>query len=220
MARENYPIEKAGWKYLMVLATVTALCYMSSFRTVSALPLFMFIFTAYFFRNPKRRIPRSQKSILSPADGVVLSISTVQEDRFLGGPAVKVSIFLSILNVHVNRSPVTGEVKYVEYIPGKFFPAFKSHASEINERNYVGIQCEGYRVMVCQITGFIARRIVCYKKAGDFMDQGQLFGMIKFGSCTEIYMPHGVEIMVDPGDRVKGGMTVVGRLLDEDRDFA
>lgn len=210
MTRETFPIASAGWSYLFVLAATTGLFYWS-YRPASAVTASLFIFTAYFFRNPRRTIPRDSTAVLSPADGVVLSVSRVMEDKFIDGPAQKVSIFLSIFNVHVNRSPVAGEVTYVNYVPGKFLPAFKSHASEINERNYVGIEASGFRVMVCQITGFIARRIVCYVGAGRQLDQGQMFGMIKFGSCTEVYVPDGVEILVSPGDSVKGGETIIGR---------
>jgi len=215
MTRDTFPIARPGWTYLLVLATITGMFYWSSYKPASALTGALLIFTAYFFRNPRRKIPSDYKAILSPADGVVMSVSSVHEDKFLGTASVRVSIFLSILNVHVNRSPVGGQVKYTEYVPGKFLPAFKSHASDINERNYIGIESSGFKILVCQITGFIARRIVCYAKAGDWMGQGQLFGMIKFGSCTEIYLPEGVEVLVEPGDSVKGGESIIGRLPDE-----
>ncbi|MFZ5648450.1 MAG: phosphatidylserine decarboxylase family protein [Bacillota bacterium] len=214
MTRETFPIARPGWTYLIVLAAITALFYWS-YKPASAVSATLLVFTAYFFRNPRRNIPVDSKAILSPADGVVMSVSRVDEDKFMGGPSVKVSIFLSVLNVHVNRTPVAGEVRYVKYVPGKFIPAFKSHASDLNERNYIGIESHGFKVLVCQITGFIARRIVCYAKLGDWMGQGQLFGMIKFGSCTEIYVPEDVEIMVKPGDSVKGGESIIGRLPDE-----
>lgn len=214
MTKESFPIARPGWIYLAVLALVTALFYWS-YKPASLVTGSLLVFTAYFFRNPRRNIPLDRKAILSPADGVVMSVGRVNEDSFLGGPCIKVSVFLSIFNVHVNRTPVAGEVRYVKYVPGKFLPAFKSHASEINERNYIGIESYGFKVLVCQITGFIARRIVCYAKMGDRLGQGQLFGMIKFGSCTEIYVPDGVEILVKPGDNVKGGESIIGRLPDE-----
>ncbi len=214
MARENFPIASAGWSYLVVLAVATVLFY-NAYKPASALTATLFVFTAYFFRNPKRVVPKDSRAVLSPADGVVMSVSCVHEDKFMGGPAKKVSIFLSIFNVHVNRSPAAGRVKFVKYVPGKFLPAFKSHVSEINERNYVGIETGHFKVMVCQITGFIARRIVCYAKEGGHLDQGQMYGLIKFGSCTEIYMPENFEILVSPGESVKGGETVIGRLPDE-----
>lgn len=214
MTRETFPIATAGLAYLAALAAITGLLFLS-YKPVSAVTASLFVFTAYFFRNPRRAIPKDSLAILSPADGLVMSVSDVREDKFLGRPARKVSIFLSIFNVHVNRSPVAGEVKYLQYVPGKFLPAFKSHASEINERNYVGIESSGFRVLVCQVTGFIARRIVCYAREGRQLDQGQMFGMIKFGSCTEIYVPQDVEILVGPGDSVKGGETIIGRFPDE-----
>ncbi|MFZ5597240.1 MAG: phosphatidylserine decarboxylase family protein [Bacillota bacterium] len=212
--RETYPIARPGWSYLAVLAVITGVCYVF-YRPASALPAFLFFFTAYFFRNPKRTIPSEKNIVVSPADGVVMSVGEVQENRFLDGPSLKVSIFLSIFNVHVNRAPVEGCIKYREYVPGKFLPAFKSHASGLNERNYIGIDSSGVRVLVCQITGFIARRIVCNTVPGDWVERGQLFGMIKFGSCTEIYLPTNVQVLVKKGDIVKGGETVIGRLPDE-----
>lgn len=215
MTRDSFPIARPGWTYLIVLGAITGMFYWYSLKSASAFTAALLIFTAYFFRNPRRRIPSDYRAIISPADGVVMSVSSVEENKFLGGTSVRVSIFLSILNVHVNRSPVGGQVKYTEYVPGKFLPAFKSHASDINERNYIGIESNGFKVLVCQITGFIARRIVCYAKTGDYMGKGQLFGMIKFGSCTEIYLPEGVEILVEPGDSVKGGESIIGRLPDE-----
>lgn len=214
MHRESFPIARAGWPYLALLGALTIIVY-DLFRPASALPAAMFLFTAFFFRNPKRRIPRDGKLVLSPADGVVLEVEQVEEEKFMGGSCVRVSIFLSIFNVHLNRSPVAGTVKYIHYRPGKFLPAFKSHASEINEKNFIGIDAGGFKVMVTQVTGFIARRIVCYTKIGDYLDQGQLFGLIKFGSCTELYLSPDVTIEVAPGDRVKGGETIIGRLPDE-----
>jgi len=214
MTRETFPIERAGWFYIIILTMVTGLCYYF-FKPASALSASLLVFTAFFFRNPRRKIPKNSKYILSPADGVVLAVNKANEKQFLEGYAQRVSIFLSILNVHVNRSPIEGEIKLIKYVPGKFLPAFKSHASEINERNYVGIESPVLKVLVCQITGFIARRIVCYARQGDKLEQGQSFGMIKFGSCTEIYMPEGVEVLVRPGDSVKGGETIIGRLADE-----
>ncbi|HBV97627.1 MAG: phosphatidylserine decarboxylase [Peptococcaceae bacterium BICA1-7] len=214
MTRESFPIASPGWMYLFVLAAVTGVSYWF-FKPASYFTGSLFLFTAYFFRNPRRRIPSDGKAVLSPADGVVMTVSDVQEERYLNGPSTRVSIFLSVLNVHVNRTPVAGRVEYVSYIPGKFLPAFKSHASEINERNYIGIDSSGLKFLVCQVTGFIARRIVCYARSGDWLDRGQSFGMIKFGSCTEIYVPDGVKICVKPGDRVKGGETIIGRIPHE-----
>ncbi|MFZ5644362.1 MAG: phosphatidylserine decarboxylase family protein [Bacillota bacterium] len=214
MTRESFPIAKPGWPYIAILAAITGLLYWL-FKPASFFTGFLLLFTAYFFRNPKRRIPGDKKDILSPADGVVMSVTNVYEDKYLESPSRKVSIFLSVFNVHINRTPLEGTVEYVNYVPGKFLPAFKSHASDINERNYLGIHSTGLKILVCQITGFIARRIVCYARSGDWLNRGQSFGMIKFGSCTEVFLPEGVEIYVKPGDRVKGGETIIGRIPDE-----
>lgn len=177
------------------------------------------VFTLFFFRNPQRRIDQSDpKALLSPADGVVMSVETVEEPLFLEGPAQKISIFLNVFNVHINRMPVAGKVNFLKYQPGQFLPAFKSHASQLNERNYVGIQTQDpaqNKVLVVQITGFIARRIVCWVKKEEALEQGARFGLIKFGSCTEVYVPMNARIEVKPGMKLKGGLSVLGRLADE-----
>lgn len=210
MKGEKFPIALAGVPYLAVLGLFTGGAYFL-YKPLAALFGLLFLFCVFFFRNPPRRIPGDEGIILSPADGVVLSIDDLNEEMFIGGPARRVSIFLSIFNVHVNRSPLDGEVKYLHYRPGKFLPAFKSHASELNEKNFIGIEAPHLRVLVTQVTGFIARRIVCYVRCGDVLRRGQLFGLIKFGSCTELYVPRHVEVCVRPGDKVKGGETVIGR---------
>jgi phosphatidylserine decarboxylase len=211
MKWENSPIASAGWGYLFILGIITAILLVI-YWPVSILTGLLFFFVAFFFRNPSRVIPVDESIVTSPADGVVMSVSNVDENLFINGPVKKVNIFLSVFNVHINRSPISGEVKYINYVPGKFLPAFKSHASEINERNYIGIESDRYKVLVCQITGFIARRIVCYAKKNAKLDKGQRFGLIKFGSCTEIFLPKEIEILVNPGDKVKGGETAIGRL--------
>lgn len=212
MNREIYPVARAGVPYLLFLGALTMLFYQFS-KPVSFVPGSLFLFTAYFFRNPRRRVPRDEDLVLSPADGVVMAVDHIEEKDFMGGSCTKVSIFLSIFNVHINRAPVSGKVNYIYYRPGKFLPAFKSHASEINEKNFIGIEADKFKLMVTQVTGFIARRIVCYTKTGDYLDQGQRFGLIKFGSCTELYLPPEIHIEVKPGDKVKGGETIIGRLL-------
>jgi len=174
-------------------------------------------FTLFFFRNPHRQANCDPQDVLSPADGVIMEVQEVEENRYIKGPAVKISIFLSVFNVHINRSPIAGQVEYIFYQPGKFLPAFKSHASEINERNYIGIRSLTHRpqhILLTQITGFVARRIVCWLKTGDQIEQGERFGLIKFGSCTEIYLPRGTEIYVEKGMKVRGGLTVLGRLAE------
>ncbi|MDX9872572.1 MAG: phosphatidylserine decarboxylase family protein [Clostridia bacterium] len=182
------------------------------------LPVLFIIFVLYFFRNPKRVYTGSREEIISPADGVIQFVEEVAEERYLHAPAIKVSIFLSVFDVHINRAPLDGAVEYLEYVKGKFLPAFKGHASELNERNYLGLRSihdARHTVLVAQITGFIARRIVCWTKTGEVLSRGERFGMIKFGSCVEIYLPKGTEILVHSGQKVRGGETVIGRFKYE-----
>jgi phosphatidylserine decarboxylase len=170
------------------------------------------IFTLYFFRNPKRNIPTAPNLILSPADGVIINIDEVYEDKFIKDRVIRVNIFLSIHNVHINRSPLAGVVKYRHYRPGKFIPAFKSHASEINEKNFIGMESQSFKLMVCQITGFIARRIKCWVDEGHKLAAGEIIGIIKFGSGTEILIPAGSKLLVKKGDKVRAGESLIGTL--------
>lgn len=197
--------------YLLILAVVTTAVYFL-YRPLAVIPAILLLFVAFFFRNPPRTVPFDEKILVSPADGRVMEVREVYEDEFLQSRAIKVSIFLSVFNVHLNRCPISGEIKYRRYRPGKMVPAFKSHASDINEKNWIGIESNGLRVIVTQITGFIARRIVCWVNLGDRISQGDIFGLIKFGSCTEIIFPADLEVLVSKGDKVVGGETVIGRL--------
>jgi phosphatidylserine decarboxylase len=178
------------------------------------LPLLGFCAVLYFFRDPERRIPEGEENILAPADGRVKDIDEIEENDFLGGSATRIGIALSILNVHVNRAPCSGEVEFLKYTPGKFHNAFGKKASLENENNLIGI---GNRLVdggiaVRQIAGAVARRIVCDCELEDKVERGQRIGMIKFGSRTEIYIPSGAdfELLVKPGQRVKAGLTVIG----------
>lgn len=212
--KQPYIIAREGIPYLIFLwVLILVMAYITPYASI--IPFILFVFVAFFFRNPKRTIPQDPDILVSPADGVIMEISNVYEDRFLNSNAVKVSIFLSIFNVHLNRAPIAGAVKYRAYRPGKFIPAFKSHASDINEKNYVGIENDKIKILVNQVTGFIARRIVCWVKVNEELNRGELFGLIKFGSCTEIIVPLNVEITVKKGDKVVGGETQIGRIKDE-----
>ncbi len=214
MMKKPALIARDAAPYLTILAVFTAVFFY--LKPVFALvPGILLLFVAFFFRNPPRVIPSDPGILVSPADGTVMEISEIYEDRFLNSRAVKVSIFLSLFNVHFNRSPLDGVIKYRSYRPGRMVLAFKSQALAVNEKNFVGIENEGLRVMVTQITGFIARRIVCWVKVGDKLSRGDLFGLLKFGSCTELIVPLTVEILVKTGAKVTGGETIIGRLKDE-----
>lgn len=211
---KQYPVSRDGWLYLAILAGLTALAYWV-WPWLIILPGILFLFVLFFFRNPERQIPIDDLTLVSPADGVVMDVERVYEDQFFNGESIRVRIFLSVFNVHVNRSPMAGKVVFRAYRPGKMIPAFKSHASELNEKNFVGIENSHLKILVTQVTGFIARRIVCWVDKEDVMTKGERFGLIKFGSCTEIFVPTNVEIMVSPGDKVRGGISIVGRVSVE-----
>ena len=163
---KQYPISRDGWLYLAISAVLMVLAYWV-WPWLVILPGILFLFIIFFFRNPERDIPTDELTLVSPADGVVMDVERVFEDQFLNGESIRVSIFLSVFNVHVNRSPMAGKVIFRAYRPGKMIPAFKSHASELNEKNYVGIQNRHLQIMVTQVTGFIARRIVCWVNKED-----------------------------------------------------
>ncbi|MCL6639242.1 MAG: phosphatidylserine decarboxylase family protein [Firmicutes bacterium] len=199
------------WHYLAVLTALSLILYYRA-PLLFPVPASLAAFVLFFFRNPKRKIPSGEGLVLSPADGMVMEIDTVYEDNFMKNQAIRVSIFLSLFDVHLNRSPLPGTVAYRHYRPGKFIPAFKSHASDINEKNYVGIESTGGKILVCQITGFIARRIKCWAGKGKTLAAGEIFGIIKFGSGTELFLPPQTKILVKKGDRVKAGETIIGVL--------
>lgn len=218
MNRRTWFILPEAFLMLAVGILITLVIYNFFGYPLALIPAIFVLFTLYFFRNPHRIIKALTQEVVSPADGVVLCVEEVEEERFLKGSAVKVSIFLNVFNVHVNRAPIAGKVEYIHYQPGKFLPAFKGHASHLNERNYLGIRNQDnpkLALLVVQITGFIARRIVCWVKEDDLLTQGERFGMIKFGSCTEVYLPYGSLVMVEKGQKVVGGETIIGRLIDE-----
>jgi len=167
-------------------------------------------FMAYFFRDPKRATPTDQDLVVSPADGRVTRVKKVEEGNERS--ATLVSIFLSPLDVHINRAPIAGEVTNVSYSKGKFLVAMDENASLVNEQNALTIEGEKVTVVCKQIAGILARRIICWKHAGDRVALGEKFGLIKFSSRTDILMPANVEVLVAEGARVQGGTTIIGRI--------
>ena len=168
------------------------------------------LFTLYFFRDPDRKIVAMPGQIVSPADGKIISIDEVEANDFLTERCKRVSIFLSVLDVHINRAPVGGTVEMVNYSPGKFAIASTDEASRSNESNEIGIGGEDIKVAVKQIAGAVARRIVCYCEPSQTVRTGDRIGLIRFGSRTELYIPLDCEIYVKVGQRVKGGISLVG----------
>jgi phosphatidylserine decarboxylase len=173
----------------------------------------LFIFVTAFFRNPQRTIPEDPRAVVSPADGKVVEIKEIDEKEFIGTRTVRVSVFMSIFNVHVNRIPYGGTVRRVRYFPGKFLVASLDKASDENERSAVLIEAKGgVKVLVVQIAGLVARRIVSYVKEGDTVKTGERFGLIRFGSRLDLYLPTTASVKVKEGDKVRGGTTIMGVL--------
>lgn len=168
------------------------------------------LFFIFFFRDPEREAPRGEDLILASADGRIISIKPVQHADSAGGEGTLVSVFMSVFNVHVNRAPISGEVEYFKYNPGKFLPAFKAKASSENEQTELGIGNTNGRVIIRQIAGIIARRIVCKPRQGDSLSAGQRLGMIKFGSRVDHLLPQNVEIKAKLQQKVRAGETIIG----------
>ncbi len=170
-------------------------------------------FILYFFRDPDREITAGDNVVISPADGNIVQIKEVNEDRYIKGPATQISIFLSPLDVHVNRIPVTGTLEYLEYEPGMFLAAYDHRASELNERADFGVKHpSGTKIFFRQITGLLARRIVYHIEKGDKIEVGKKFGMMKFGSRMDILVPPEVEVNVSEGEKAVAGETILATI--------
>lgn len=180
------------------------------------LGIIIILFTLWFFRDPQRIIPLSAISdpsiIIAPADGKIVEIIEMEEKEFFKGKARQISIFLSPLDVHVNRSPVSGTVEFYRYMQGDYMVAWHPKASELNEQSRIGVQNEFGKVFFKQITGVLARRIVCTVKQGDVLETGEQIGMMKFGSRMDIILPLDAEILVHKDERTRGGETIIARL--------
>lgn len=208
-----YYIAREGWPFVGGGVGVAILSQVLGWGIVAWLGAFFAAFSLYFFRNPWRRVPEDMKSVISPADGRVVQVCEVKEAEFLSKPMRQVSIFMSPLNVHVNRFPVSGTVKAVKYHPGKFFMASLDKASTENERNTVYIESTaGAPVIFTQIAGWLARRIICYTKSGDVAKVGERCGLIRFGSRVDVLLPLEAQLNVSKNQIVHAGETVLGRL--------
>jgi phosphatidylserine decarboxylase len=206
----RFPIAPEGWPFVAIPAGIAALLTLAGRRGLAAPFAAASLASLGFFRDPDREVPSIPGGVLAPADGRVMQVDEVS-DPFVG-PAVRVAIFLSPLDVHVNRAPIGGLVAGVVYSQGRFVPAYKPEAGAGNERCMVHVQGDSARVTVTQIAGVVARRIVCRVAPGDKLAVGERFGMIRFGSRTDCCMPRGTDVRVRVGDRVKGAVTVLGML--------
>ena len=180
--------------------------------TASILFLLLGFFSLFFFRDPHRESNAEENAVLSPADGKIVGIETLTSSPHYDGPCIRISIFLSIFNVHVNRMPWGGCIRDIRYKKGQFKNAMKSETSECNEANDIWIDTSAGLMVVRQISGMIARRIVCVVKPGDTLSRGEKVGMIRFGSRTELYLPPGTDINIKMGQKVKAGLTIVAHI--------
>lgn len=199
-----------GYPFIIIFAFITIFVYIFGKPWMAVLPLIVTLFMALFFRDPDRTIPEDKGVFVSPADGKVILINDIYEKDYLRAESKKISIFMSIFNVHVNRAPCEGNVGLVKHSPGKFLVAHKDAASIENENTVMVLEGKDGKILVRQVAGLVARRIVCKVKAGDVLRRGERYGMIKFGSRLDVYLPKKTEIKVRLGDKVKAGETVIG----------
>jgi phosphatidylserine decarboxylase len=206
-------IAREGLPFIIPLGIFTILFAFFGFIWITILFFIATAFVTWFFRNPKRRTPDDPKSVISPADGEVIKIEDIPESDFLKGPSKKISIFMNVFNVHVNRIPYSGTINSIHYHKGNFFSANLDKASSLNERNSILIKTDnGKEILTVQIAGLIARRIECWVKEGMHVNKGDRFGLIRFGSRLEIFLPSDSITSVKIGDKVKAGETPIGWL--------
>jgi phosphatidylserine decarboxylase len=211
--QKGRPIAREGYPFILGSAFATAIVAILGLYVLALFFLAFTFFVCFFFRDPERAIPEEERVVVSPADGKVLEVGVVQEDDFAAGKILKISIFMSIFNVHVNRIPFNGKVTDVTYYPGKFFSANLDKASRDNERNAVTLEINrGRKLIVIQVAGLIARRIICKALKGDRLSRGERFGMICFGSRLDVYLPPDTVPAVSVGDKVLAGTSILGRL--------
>lgn len=216
MARDGYPFVLSGSAAAILffaggyLSDNMGLHYAGAFLSV------LTMFFAYFFRDPEREIPGGENDIVSPGDGHVVAIVEEEENYFIHGQAKRISIFLSVFDVHVNRIPIGGKVDFLKYKPGSFKAAFKEDASSMNEQSIIGItSLSGKKILFKQIAGLIARRIIFRLQENQLVTRGDRFGLIRFGSRVDVLAPLDVEILVKKGQKVYGGKTIIGRISND-----
>ncbi|HKZ79615.1 MAG TPA: phosphatidylserine decarboxylase family protein [Pyrinomonadaceae bacterium] len=202
-------IVREGLPYILVPAILSTVAFVVGYWYVALPILLLAFFMAFFFRDPKRVPPQDPNAIVAPADGRITRVTSLAVDS-RDAPRL-ISIFLSPLDVHINRAPIAGRITDISYTKGKFLMATDEKASLVNEQNALTIEGDKITVVCKQVAGILARRIVCWKKAGEHVKLGERFGLIKFSSRTDLILPESVEVIVSEGMRVKGGTTIIGR---------
>ncbi len=215
MKSEQIPVAREGYPFITLAAFFSLILALLGQTGPSLAALTVTVFCLYFFRDPVRVTPEDKDAVICPADGKVIVINEVTDERFFSGPCLKISIFMNVFNVHVNRIPLAGTVEKISFKPGKFYAADKDKAALHNEycalflKTDSGIQCT-----VVQVAGLIARRIICRAETGDMLRPGERYGLIRFGSRVDLYLPPGTRPAVSIQDRVRAGETILARVGD------
>ena len=213
MPNQNQPIAREGYPFIILFGFVTLVFALLSWTIFTLLLLCLTLFSVYFFRNPERVIPEGENLVVAPADGKVIFVGEVEEERYFKQRVTKVSIFMSVFNVHVNRVPCSGKVVEMYYNKGEFVNASYDKASKSNEQAGILLETEsGQRILFVQIAGLIARRIVTYPVIGDLLKRGERYGLIRFGSRVDIFFPQSAEVTVTLGEKTIAGETLLGTL--------
>lgn len=208
-----FQIATAGYPFIASAVVTTLVLAILGVKILTLIALMVTFFICFFFRDPDRFIPEKHDAVVSPADGKIVIAQKVDQNPFLEGQCIKISIFMSVFNVHVNRIPYSGKIEKINYHPGKFFSANLDKASKDNEHNAIFLDIEGgKRICFVQIAGLIARRIICYIHQGDSVRRGHRFGLICFGSRLDVFLPMDSKINVSVGDKVKAGTSILGYL--------
>lgn len=211
--QRHVPVAREGYPFILAAMFSTLIAALLGWAVVCLMLLTLTLLIAHFFRDPQRVSCAGETEIISPADGRIISIKSVPSVRFLNKPAVKISIFMSVFDVHVNRIPISGSINGLHYSKGRFMAANLAQASKENEQNWLWIKSDsGLDIVITQVAGLIARRIVCWPKIGDRVVQAERFGMIRFGSRMDVYVPENSDILVFQGKHVYAGETILCRL--------
>lgn len=214
-SRTAFPVAAPGYPFIYAAAFVTIVFALLGWPVIAVIGILATLGICLFFRDPDRPTPASENALIAPADGRVVFAGKVEDNPYIEGPCMKLGIFMSVFNVHVNRIPFSGSVADIRYYPGKFFPADKEKAATQNERNAVILDMpDGRRIGVVQVAGLIARRIVTWVNIDEAVTAGHRFGMICFGSRVDLYLPEDAEISAKAGDKVKAGFSIIGHLPD------
>jgi phosphatidylserine decarboxylase len=218
------PVHREGWKFVAIAAAVTLVLYWFDLDLLALLALVLTLWCAYFFRDPERVTPLRQGLVISPADGRVSAIESVVPPPELDLPRetfTRISVFMNVFDVHINRAPVDARIAHIAYVPGKFLNAELDKASEDNERQAMTLELEdGRKIGVVQIAGLVARRIVKFVDDGDMLKAGERFGLIRFGSRVDVYLPKGVSVFAVVGQRAIAGETVLADFASDESERA